>query len=80
MFFLTIVQYHFPEPPEPPPKTYITKDKFEYFKPCVCVEMDNPDKEETVTEMYIRGWKIDEPIMTIFKQCMPKMDRLHTFK
>ena len=43
------------EPKEPPPKTYTMKDKFEYFKPCVQVEMDNPDKQETVTELYIRG-------------------------
>ena len=40
---------------EPPPKTYVTKDKFEYFKPCVQVEMDNPDKQDTVTEIYVRG-------------------------
>ena len=68
------------EPPEPPPKTYVTKDKFEYFKPCIQVEMDNPDKQDTVTEMYIRGWKIDQPMMTILKQCIPKMERLHTLK
>ena len=43
------------EPPEPPPKTYTTKGKFDYFKPCVQVEMDNPDKLDTVTEVYIRG-------------------------
>ena len=63
---------------EPPPKTYVTKDKFEYFKPAVQVEMDNPDKQDTVTEVYVRGWRIDEPMMTIFKQCWPKLDRLHT--
>ena len=43
------------EPPEPPPKTYTVKNKFEYFKPTVQVEMDNPDKQDTVTELYIRG-------------------------
>ena len=43
------------EPKEPPPKTYTMKDKFEYFKPCVQVEMDNPDKQETVTEVFVRG-------------------------
>ena len=46
---------HISEPKEPPPKTYTMKDKFEYFKPCVQVEMDNPDKQETVTEVFIRG-------------------------
>lgn len=45
------------EPVEPPPKTYTTKDKFEYFKPCIQVDMDHPDKGETVTDIYIRGEK-----------------------
>ncbi len=45
----------FSEPPEPPPKTFVIKDKFEYFKPCVQVDMDNPDKQDTVTEVYVRG-------------------------
>ena len=80
MFWLCSLSNLLSEIPEPPPKTYTTKDKFEYFKPHIQVEMDNHDKEDTVTEMYIRGWKIDEPIMTIFKQCIPKMDRLTTIK
>ncbi|XP_046577270.1 leucine-rich repeat-containing protein 71-like [Haliotis rubra] len=66
------------EPVEPPPKTYTVKDKFEYFKPSIQVEMDNPDKLDTVTEIYIRGWKVDECMMNIFKQCWPAMERLHT--
>ncbi|XP_067653711.1 leucine-rich repeat-containing protein 71-like isoform X3 [Haliotis asinina] len=66
------------EPMEPPPKTYTVKDKFEYFKPSIQVEMDNPDKMDTVTEIYIRGWKVDECMMNIFKQCWPAMERLHT--
>ncbi|XP_046567988.1 leucine-rich repeat-containing protein 71-like [Haliotis rubra] len=66
------------EPVEPPPKTYTVKDKFEYFKPSIQVEMDNPDKLDTVTEIYIHGWKVDECMMNIFKQCWPAMERLHT--
>jgi len=53
IFFLTTVL--FSEPVEQPPKTYIVKDKFEYFRPSVQVEMENYDKPETVTEIYIRG-------------------------
>ena len=49
------LSYFISEPVEPPPKTYTTKDKFEYFKPCIQVEQDHPDKPETVTEIYIRG-------------------------
>lgn len=63
---------------EPPPKTYTVKEKFEYFKPSVQVEMDHPDKGDTVTEIFIRGWKIDMPMMEIFQMCWPVMDKLHT--
>lgn len=61
-----------------PPKTYTTKDKFEYFKPTIQVEMDNPDKLDTVTEIFIRGWKIDTTMMEIFKHCWPTMEKLHS--
>ena len=66
------------EPVEPLPKTYTVKDRFEYFKPTIQVQMDNPDKQDTVTEIYIRGWKINSPIMHIFKQCWPAVEMLHT--
>ncbi|XP_025081847.1 leucine-rich repeat-containing protein 71-like isoform X2 [Pomacea canaliculata] len=66
------------EPVEPPPKTYTTKDKFEYFKPCVQVEIDPLDKGEAVTEIYIRGWKIDQTMMEIFQSCWPPLEKLHT--
>ncbi|XP_074661188.1 leucine-rich repeat-containing protein 71-like isoform X2 [Tubulanus polymorphus] len=66
------------EPPEPPPRTYVMKDKFEYFKPCVQVEMDHPDKPDTVTEVFIRGWKIDDSMLDVFSQCFVTMERLHT--
>ena len=54
---LLVILFCLTEPVEPPPRTYTTKEKFEYFKPTVQVEMDNPDKEDTVTQIYIRGEK-----------------------
>ncbi|XP_060075179.1 leucine-rich repeat-containing protein 71-like [Ylistrum balloti] len=66
------------EPVEPPPKTFVLKEKFEYFKPSVQVEMENYDKPDTVTEIFIRGWKIDEAMMSTFAQCWPVMEKLHT--
>jgi len=65
------------EPIEPASKTIILRDKYEYFKPCVQVEMDNPDKQDTVSELYIQGWKLDHGMMHILEQCLPKLDRLH---
>ncbi|XP_067941389.1 leucine-rich repeat-containing protein 71-like isoform X2 [Watersipora subatra] len=66
------------EPPEPPPKTYVIKERFEYFKPSIQVEMDHPEKHDTVTEVFVRGWKIDDTMMNIFRQCFPSMERLHS--
>ncbi|XP_064596070.1 leucine-rich repeat-containing protein 71-like isoform X2 [Liolophura sinensis] len=66
------------EPSEPPPKTYTTRPTFEYFKPCVQVDMENPDRLDTVTEVFIRGWKIDIIMMRTFEQCWPMMEKLHT--
>jgi len=43
------------EPAELPAKTYVTKETFEYFKPCIQVEMDTPDKLDSVSEVYVRG-------------------------
>lgn len=44
------------------------------------VEMDHPDKHDTVTELYTRGWQINATTMDIFKQCWSTMDKLHTIK
>lgn len=57
------------EPIPPAPKTYITKNKFDYFKPTVQVEMDHPEKEDTVTQIFIRGKStifVDYSIMICF--------------
>lgn len=63
----------------PIPKTFsVAKNKFQYLKPCVQVEMDNPDKLDTVTEMYIRGWKVDICMLEIMQQCWTATERLHT--
>jgi hypothetical protein len=62
------------------PSTYLIKDSFSYFKPKIGVEMDNADKLDTVTEIYIRSWKVDTPFMEAFQITFPKVERLHTIK
>ncbi|XP_033098089.1 leucine-rich repeat-containing protein 71-like isoform X27 [Anneissia japonica] len=61
---------------DPPPKTYVTKEKYAYFRPVIQVEMENDEKPITVTEIYIRGWKIDLLMVGIFKQCWPTIEKL----
>ena len=63
-----------------PPTTYSIVDSLEYFKPRITVEMDNPDKNETVTEIHIKGWKIEKIIFDVFQIVLPNVDRLHTLR
>lgn len=63
------------------PKTFILiKDRFEYFKPKIHVEFENLDKYETVTELYIKGWKIEPNIMKILHQALPAAEKLNYIK
>lgn len=65
---------------ELPPKSFVIKDSFDYFKPKIQVEMENPDKLDTVTEIHVKGWKLDKPIIEILNLCLPSIDQLHTIK
>lgn len=42
--------------------------------------MDNPEKQDTLTEILIRAWKIDRQILDIFAQTLPTLERLHTLQ
>ena len=63
-----------------PPKSFVFKDSSEYFKPKIHVEMDNPDKLDTVTEIHVKGWKLEKPIIEVLSVCLPAIDQLHTLK
>lgn len=63
---------------ELPPKSFVIKESLEYFKPKIHVEMDNPDKQDTVTEIHVKGWKIEKPLIEVLGQCLPAMDQLIT--
>jgi hypothetical protein len=60
------------------PRTYSLRENLEYFKPKIQVEMDNPEKQETLTEILIRAWKIDRSTLDIFAQTFPTLERLTT--
>ena len=68
IYIYVVIDNWFSEPIEPPPKTYTTKDKFEYFKPTVQVEMDHPDKGDTVNELFIKG-QISFVFNIIIEEC-----------
>lgn len=40
--------------------------------------MDNPEKQDSLTEILIRAWKIDRSTLEIFAQTFPTLERLHT--
>lgn len=60
--------------------TYISKEPYEYFKPKINVEMDNPEKPDTVTEIHIKGFKIENQLLDSLCICIPHVERLHTIK
>lgn len=60
------------------PKTYSLRESLEYFKPKIQIEMDNPEKQDTLTEILIRAWKIDRATLDIFAQAFPTLERLNT--
>ena len=39
---------------------------------------EEADDDRTVTEMYIRGWKVDKAMMEVFLECWPTLPLLHT--
>jgi hypothetical protein len=56
------------------------KSSQEYFKPKIVVEMSDLDDMKTVTEIHIKGWKIENPIMETLSICLPHVERLNTIK
>ncbi|XP_078577084.1 leucine-rich repeat-containing protein 71-like isoform X12 [Branchiostoma floridae x Branchiostoma japonicum] len=66
------------DPEEAPPTTYTTSNKFDYFRPKVQVELEKPEDRKSMTEIYIRGWKVDQRYMDVFRLCLPAADKLHT--
>lgn len=63
---------------EMPPKSFVVKEALEYFKPKIHVEMDNPEKQDTVTEIHMKGWKVDKPLIEVLGLCLPALDQLHS--
>ncbi len=69
-----------PEFLELPPKNFVIKEYGEYFKPKIHVEMDNPDKLDTVTEVHVKGWKLEKQFIDVFSVCLPAVESLNTLK
>ena len=62
------------------PRSFVVKEALEYFKPKIHVEMDNPDKQDTVTEIHVKGWKLEKPLIEVLGLCLPALDQLNTLK
>jgi hypothetical protein len=63
-----------------PPKNFVVRDHGEYFRPKIHVEMDNPDKLDTVTEVHVKGWKLEKQIIDVFSVCFPAIESLSSLK
>jgi hypothetical protein len=42
--------------------------------------MDNPEKPDTVTEIHIKGWRIEKSLLEVLTTCFPALDQLTTLK
>ncbi|KAB1260321.1 Leucine-rich repeat-containing protein 71 [Camelus dromedarius] len=54
------------------------ESKFVFFRPTIQVELDHEDN--SLTEIYIRGWKLEEQILGIFSKCLPSLSQLQAIK
>jgi hypothetical protein len=63
-----------------PPKSFVVKEPIEYFKPKIHIEMENLEKPDTVTEIHIKGWRIEKPLIEVLSQCLPAIEQLNTLK
>ncbi|XP_074079275.1 leucine-rich repeat-containing protein 71 isoform X2 [Macrotis lagotis] len=49
--------------------------KYAFFRPTIQVELDQEDPK-SVREIFIRGWKLADPILGIFSKCLPSLTQL----
>ncbi|XP_068918944.1 leucine-rich repeat-containing protein 71 [Petaurus breviceps papuanus] len=51
------------------------ENKYAFFRPTIQVELEQEDPK-TVREIFIRGWKLADPILGIFSKCLPSLTQL----
>ncbi|KAM5256921.1 leucine-rich repeat-containing protein 71 [Ctenodactylus gundi] len=51
------------------------ESKYAFFRPTVQVELEQEDNK-SVKEIYIRGWKVEDRILSIFSKCLPTLSQL----
>ncbi|KAF8566979.1 hypothetical protein P879_04065 [Paragonimus westermani] len=60
------------------PTTFSLTRTLNYLKPKIQVVKENADKPETVTEVYLRGWRIGDTFLGILLDCFTAAPKLHT--
>ncbi|KAJ6652432.1 hypothetical protein lerEdw1_011550 [Lerista edwardsae] len=53
--------------------------KYAYFRPTIQVEMEHEDPK-TTKEIFIRSWKIEEKMLTVFAKCLPALTHLQAIR
>ena len=59
---------------------YWIKENYEYYKPKISVELEEAENFKTTTEVHIKGWKIETPMMEVLTECFPHIECLNTIK
>ncbi|TPP61220.1 Leucine-rich repeat-containing protein 71 [Fasciola gigantica] len=60
------------------PTTFTLTQTWEYFRPKVHIVLESSEKADTVTEVHIKGWKIDDTLLRILINCFTMASKLHT--
>ncbi|XP_069734889.1 leucine-rich repeat-containing protein 71 [Phaenicophaeus curvirostris] len=56
--------------------------KYGYYKPCIQVEREQEDPRR-VRAVFLRGWKVEEPMLGVLSRCLPalgSLQALHLWK
>ncbi|XP_055648385.1 leucine-rich repeat-containing protein 71-like [Falco peregrinus] len=67
----------FPADEEPTEPTLVgvlarIERKYSYFQPCIQVEREPQDPRST-RAVFLRGWKMEEPMLGVLSQCLPTL-------
>ncbi|TGZ67719.1 hypothetical protein CRM22_004640 [Opisthorchis felineus] len=60
------------------PTTFSTVPEEKFFTPKIQILVEVPDKTETVTEVYVRGWSMTDVTLEVLLNCCNVTSKLHT--
>ncbi|KAJ7307160.1 hypothetical protein JRQ81_009145 [Phrynocephalus forsythii] len=63
------------DPPVEPSLLAQIQSKYSYFRPALQVELEHEDPK-SAREVFIRGWKVEEKMLSVLAKCLPALSHL----